>query len=421
MKKIIVIFLINFSFICYAQNMVNNPSFEEYRLCPNEWSQIENAINWHNSVEYEFSSDYFHECMFTNTIIDACPECFMENIIKHSPRTGEAFAGILTFSKFIPNFNYREAITNSLKEKLVSNKCYKISFYIKYFGFWNINFFKHVNSATNSIGMFIGYDSILYTSPPISENLFTHQPQINYKDSILKDSINWVKISGTFIANGGEQWITIANFLPDDSISIYLLNSLMPYLDTSDYRSYYLIDDVSVYPCDAPVYFADAGKDTCIKPGRSVTLGIPEREEYLYWWINGNTGDTISRQSQIVVNPQVTTTYILVQKDFKFDETRDSVTVTVGSCIGSPDYRGVDFEIFPNPNNGNFQVRFNTSIPDGAVLQLQDMLGRVIGEYKLEGSGNAASLNIEVAQAIYCATVIIPNVFKKSVKIVVVN
>lgn len=86
-----------------------------------------------------------------------------------------------------------------------------------------------------------------------------------------------------------------------------------------------------------------------------------------------------------------------------------------------PDDSGVDYEIFPNPNNGNFQVRFNTSIPDGSILQLHDLLGRIIGEFKLEGLENTASLQIEVAQAIYCATVIIPNVFQKSVKIVVVN
>ncbi len=418
MKKIIVIFLINFSYICYAQNMVNNPSFEEFTQCPDDDSQIEYSEHWQCAVEWGCSSDYFNTCMYSDSFIVAP---LIERIIRHKPRTESAFAGIYTFIHSNFNNSVREAISIKLKENLVINNCYEAHFYVKFYGFWNIDFYKHVNCAINSIGMYIGLDSVLYTSPQFPTNLFTYQPQINYNDSILKDSINWVKISGTFIANGGEQWITIANFLPDDSISIYLLNSLMPYLDSNDYRSYYLIDDVSVFPCDAPVYYADAGKDTCIMHGRSIPLGLPNHDEYLYWWINGNTGDTISRQSQIVVTPQVTTTYILVQKDFKFDETRDSITVTVGNCNGSPDYIGVDFEIFPNPNNGDFQVRFNTSIPEGAILQLHDMLGRVIGEYKLEGLENTASLQIEVAQAIYCATVIIPNVFKKSVKIVVVN
>jgi hypothetical protein len=39
---------------------------------------------------------------------------------------------------------------------------------------------------------------------------------------------------------------------------------------------------------------ANAGNDTCIKPGNSVTIGTAGHSEYLYWWYDehGNLVDT---------------------------------------------------------------------------------------------------------------------------------
>ncbi len=426
MKKIVLTVLTTVYLQCGAQNLVNNPSLEEYSICPNNFNQISLANYWSAGCEYGNHDEYFNCCTLDDPNIDPYLVLFWSHaltVIK--PHSGFGEAGLILYYTNLDAgiLNYREVISGKFKNILIPNRCYNVSFYIRFLGYhtnWYINNKNILNYATNRVSALISADSIIYPTVGYTD-LFQFHPQINYYGSVLNDTTSWVKIEGDFIAQGNEQWIHVSSFIPDDSITVYILPNLLNQVDSSDMPSYYLIDDVSVYPCDAPVYFADAGNDTCIKPSGSVTLGLPNRDEYLYWWINGNTGDTISRQSQIVVFPQVTTTYILVQKDFKFDETRDSVTVTVGSCIGSPDYRGVDFEIFPNPNNGNFQVRFNTSIPDGAILQLHDMLGRVIGEYKLEGLENTANLHIEVAQAIYCATVIIPNVFKKSVKIVILK
>ncbi|MDD2346154.1 MAG: T9SS type A sorting domain-containing protein, partial [Bacteroidales bacterium] len=81
-----------------------------------------------------------------------------------------------------------------------------------------------------------------------------------------------------------------------------------------------------------------------------------------------------------------------------------------------------DFAIYSNPNNGDFQVQFNTAVPDGAVLELYDLLGRKLAEYPLSGSGNIANINgIEVASAIYYATVVVPSSFRKSVKMVIMR
>jgi hypothetical protein len=56
----------------------------------------------------------------------------------------------------------------------------------------------------------------------------------------ITDTLNWVLISDTIIAQGGEQYITIGNFMQDSlSDTLFLYNQ-------GWHDSYYFIDDVSV-------------------------------------------------------------------------------------------------------------------------------------------------------------------------------
>jgi hypothetical protein len=185
--------------------------------------------------------------------------------------------------------------------------------------------------------------------------------------------------------------------------------------------SYYFFDDIAVYPDSTPVYPAILDNDTCIYAGDTLRLGAPSRAEYLYQWYDGN-GNLLDTAGSITVSPTQTTTYVLVQKDFRFEETRDTIKVTVGNCIPIPDYSHFNFEIYPNPCNGIVNVRFNTKVPEGAILQLYDMIGQEVAQYPLTGTGNIAEVNLgNLATAIYHATVVVPDGFKKSVKLVVIK
>jgi hypothetical protein len=61
--------------------------------------------------------------------------------------------------------------------------------------------------------------------------------------------MNWMKISGTFTASGGEQYIVIGNFRPDSLTNIDTVSNA----SINYYFSYYYIDMVSVIPVDSLV------------------------------------------------------------------------------------------------------------------------------------------------------------------------
>jgi hypothetical protein len=422
-KRIITLLLVIIANFCFAQNLVLNPSLEQYAECPNNYNQINYADFWSAGCEYNTSSEYFNMCALNNP--NSIP-LITYPLINIKPRTGNGFAGFLLYAKAIINntilmSEVREDVSGKFKTKLTPNKCYNTSFYIRFYGYYSYcfsNSINYVNFASNKVSAYISEDSIIYPTAGYT-NIYQLHPQINYHGSVLNDTTNWVKIEGNFIAQGNEQFIHIASFVPDDSINLYLLPNLISQIDSTFMCSYYLIDDVAVYPCDAPIYEADAGMETCVDIGNNVTIGTSRRDEYLYWWydMQGNLLDTTA---QITVSPTQTTTYYLVQKDFKFDETRDSVTVTVGNCP-LPDYSNLDFEIYPNPCNGIVNVRFNAKIPEGTVMQLYDMIGQEVAKFPLTSATKIATVNLgNLATSVYHATVVVPDVLKKSVKLVVI-
>ncbi|HEX7412678.1 MAG TPA: T9SS type A sorting domain-containing protein [Bacteroidia bacterium] len=92
--------------------------------------------------------------------------------------------------------------------------------------------------SINTIGVYFSKTAITSTTTSM---FLPYIPQIQNKPSnSLTDKVNWILVSDTLTANGGEQYITIGNFMRD-SLSDTLHISTLSIGD-----SYYYIDDVSV-------------------------------------------------------------------------------------------------------------------------------------------------------------------------------
>jgi gliding motility-associated-like protein len=282
-----------------AQNIVPNSSFEYDTLCPDGMSRIYYAVPWTQPFIVS-TSDYYNFC---SSGIDV-QWCL--NMVP--PITGKAYAGIITYG----DDGWQEYVQVELKEPLQAGKTYCVSF--------RVHLRNWTQYAIDRIGML--FSDTLVKSDNVHHPITT-TPQVESPEFVyLNDTNNWQIISGSFVASGGEKFITLGNFQTAVETNHIIAGII------SNYTAYYLFDDVSVYPCDAPVYTANAGgnKEICNK--ESVTLGDVNLPDYLYWWydVNKNLIDSVA---QITVNPTATTKYYLKVKDFKFDESWDSITVTV--------------------------------------------------------------------------------------------
>ena len=377
-----------------AQNLVPNPSFENYSVCPNNMGQIDRAIPWYHEELNVSNGDYYNRC---NDFNSACE-------YYQSPLTGNGMAALVVFAHPNATYEYREYRKVKLNKTLEPNINYCVTYYVSLLGLsWR---------ATDALCACLSEDSLLCNDPDIML-LPCSDYASNAVGNIIKDTLGWTKVTMSYTAHGGEQFLTVGNFKTSAQS-----NSEIVAPDIGWY-SYYFIDDVAVYECSTPEHPANIGEDKCIESGDTIILGSEQRAEYLYWWydIQGNLLDTTAT---LTVSPTQTTSYILVQKDFKFDETRDTVTISVGNC--PIDYSDVGFEIYPNPANDIVKVRFNSIVPEGSVMQIYDMIGRKVAEYPLKGAENIATVNLgNLATAVYHATVVVPDIMRKSVKLVVMH
>lgn len=252
MKKIIF-FLTLLAFSSNAQNLVTNPSFENFSACPTGGvSTLPLAINWTDPYvniigDTCSTSDYYHSC----SAFGGVPN----NVLGNEPaHTGDGYAGIIIFEGF-PDFgnpcnsllstSWREYVQNQLSSPLVAGEEYCISFWV--------SLADDVKWASNNFGVYLSPTqlaincSTVGSASDLSSQGYT--PQLVYSGSPVTNSNGWTKLQFSYVATGGEQYIVIGNFFGDASTNYTCVNSgaFNPY-------SYYYIDDVSVINevcCDA--------------------------------------------------------------------------------------------------------------------------------------------------------------------------
>ncbi|HLF64162.1 MAG TPA: hypothetical protein VI603_10430, partial [Saprospiraceae bacterium] len=220
----VVLFLLWPCFIgispCHSQNLVPNSSFELYTDCPTELNQEEplQAIPWVQGNQA--SADYFNRCA---TGPPGVPENFFGSQ-NPFPISGDAYSG--GFAHHGAFDNYREYILTPLLSPLVPGSSYLVSFYI--------------SLADTKCGI-QPFGALFTVNPPVSDDIYvlSYTPQIETNGEFLSDYTSWILISRCFIAEGGEQYITIGNFRGDEE------SPIDPDCDIS-LSSYYYIDSVSV-------------------------------------------------------------------------------------------------------------------------------------------------------------------------------
>lgn len=213
----------------WAQNLVPNPSFEEYNACPDNGDQIWLAEPWTNVLG---GIDYYHEC---GTIDWSIP---VNKGGGGYANSGQAYIGFGIWAISSLGSNAREFVGVELIDALIPGKRYNVEFYI--------SMQDSVWYATKSMGTYLSN-----IQPPWDlDTLLSKEPQVKYEGTeFLTEKEGWTKIEGSFIAEGGEKYITIGNFDDDaNTETVFVPGGGVFKPDLPHYWEVvgYFIDDVSV-------------------------------------------------------------------------------------------------------------------------------------------------------------------------------
>lgn len=260
MNKVIVIILVFVSHICFAQNLVPNPSFEDYSSCPFQIGQIGFADGW---TSFRETPDYFNSCANFSQPAVGVPINTRGN---QSAFNGNAYAGFFAFAKSQPNI--REFLAIELSQQLQVGQQYFISFWV------SLSDTISLDCAINKIGA--RFSTIPFSqSIPLAIDNFSHV----HSDLIISDNQVWTRVAGSFISDSLYQYLILGNFYDDlntdtafcsspvSSTSYFYLDAVVVSTDSVYTDSVFtsvsennINNDISVYPnpsCDYMNIFSE--------------------------------------------------------------------------------------------------------------------------------------------------------------------
>jgi gliding motility-associated-like protein len=246
MKKLIgTIFFVLLFFGGWCQNLVIDPSFENYTVCPMGPGSFP-CTNWiqpYPSGGGCSTSDYYNSCCQPGWA--SVPSNFIGN---EPALTGNGYAGVMLYSGYammpcmiMPgSSNYREYIEGSLSSPLVAGQTYSVSM--------NVSLPEDVKLTCNNIGIYFTNAQLSLPCPaPLASTVLPYVPQLQYAGPPITNTSGWTLIQWSYTAVGGEQYFTIGNFFDDANTTGGCANAA-----SQNFFAYYYIDDVSVALANPP-------------------------------------------------------------------------------------------------------------------------------------------------------------------------
>ena len=296
-------------------NLVPNPSFETYNNCPTG-STLYDVQN--NKPDYWYKPDrrnaiYYNACAngfnsnYTGVPINAGTHGYNFQYA----RTGNGYVGMY----YRGSSDIRNYIQVELLDSLQQGKCYYAEYYV--------NLVNTSVSACNNQAM-------LFTNNPVYVDtlngfyVLSANPQIQ-NTHIISDTLNWVKVSGVFTAQGGEKFLTLGNFKNNTQTATQQINP-------TGSPPFYYIEDVSVLPLDSITLKADAGIDKTIAAWDNVFIGSYTTGLTNVTWYN-STGNAIATNTAGFYVQPATSTFYVIEQTVCGQYSRDTVNVTVNTAV----------------------------------------------------------------------------------------
>lgn len=225
-----VIGLLGWAEVGVGQNLVPNPSFEEYEICPETigFQPGGKPLHWD---KWQWSPEYFNACAGELNDVDTVLDVPLNGFGFQYAYDGEGYVGMATFQD-----DFREYVGCELVSPLIAGNTYRVSLMANVAtggNYWNPKL------ASNNLGVLFTMSANVWTGlsgPSFEFRNYAHL----HSQEVLSDTVAWEEISGAFIADSAYRYMVVGNFFED------ALTDTLGLEGFSSYAAYYFVDAVCV-------------------------------------------------------------------------------------------------------------------------------------------------------------------------------
>lgn len=210
------------------QNMVKNPSFEQYRKVPSDLGELTNIDFW--SSPSAASPDFYHKRANAATV-----DVPINKMGNTTARSGYAYTGIYAYASRYIKRNFREYIQVELKKPMMPGNVYCIKVHVF--------LAQSSNRAVGALGCMVSSTKCKENHEMYIKRPFTYLIKEDKKP--LTDR-KWVEVSCKYKAKGGERYLTIGNFEDDKKVKVTGAVASEQFKNPHVDFAYYFLDDICV-------------------------------------------------------------------------------------------------------------------------------------------------------------------------------
>ena len=240
---LLFIFLVN-AYQAQVANLVENGSFEIIKGKVKGLGCVDASADWKNVTSAK--ADLFVKENKLPILLTSG-----NTYGKEDPKEGDNYAGLVVYSpkdKIARNY-----ITSPLAQPMLKGKKYCVSMYI--------SLAEGSKFATNNLGI-----NFHKKQPKQDDNktIVEKTAILHHQSKIMNATYGWEKVCGTYMAEGGEEFITIGNFTATDKTKTEKAIKIKDYKGLLSDFAYYFVDDISVILVDQKTS-CDCGNQENIK------------------------------------------------------------------------------------------------------------------------------------------------------------
>lgn len=234
----LLIVIVLLSLVVKSQdNLIPNPLFGDVEKKVKSEGQIELAAPW---ISPTLAPADLYVSNTKNALIGIPENAYGEE----KPMEGDNYAGFVAYGyKGKESRSYLQA---KLLNKLEAGNEYCVTFHVSL-----ADLSKY---ATNYLGAYLSKDAV---SANNTDPMQFEAQIVSRKLTVYEKQYYWVPVCGKFKAEGGEEYITIGNFTPDEKLELKKVKRPRGFTSPQTYDAYYYIDNISL------VELADGDKCDC--------------------------------------------------------------------------------------------------------------------------------------------------------------